>query len=160
MPSVGRAAFVLLPLLLLVTPAIADTSEDEASMLMSERWHDVPMGNRLKLSQQITDQLTELGNFIGSHMNVLSDDVLGLRFDGRKRRARVRVGTGEGQYLRFKLDSAWHFSAGKARIHTQIKLGLGTREFKLELPDMEMLPANVYGDRGVEVRLPLFERRW
>jgi hypothetical protein len=155
---VGRAAFVLL--LLTVTPAIADTSDDEASMLMSERWHDVPMGNRLKLSQQITDQLTELGNFIGGHVNVLSDDTLGLRFDGRKRRARVRVGTGEGQYLRFKLDSNWHFTAGKARIVTRIDLGLGTHEFHLELPDMEMLPTSVYGERGVEVRLPLFERRW
>lgn len=151
---------MLLPLLLSGTPAVADRSDDESSMLMSQRWHDVPMGNRLKLSQQITDQLTELGNFIGSHMNVLSDDVLGLRFDGRKRRARVRVGTGEGQYLRFKLDSAWHFSAGRARIQTRINLGLGTRELDLELPDMEMLPSNVYGERGVEVRLPLFERRW
>lgn len=154
----GRAAFVLL--LLATTPVRADTSDDEASMLMSERWHEVPMGNRLKLSQQITDQLTELGNFIGTHVNVLSDDMLGLRFDGRHRRARVRLGTGEGQYLRFKLDSRWHFSAGKARIQTRVNLGLGTHELNLELPDMEMLPASVYGERGVEVRLPLFERRW
>ena len=154
----GRAALALV--VVLTTPAIADTSDDEVSLLMSERWHDVPMGRGLKLSQQITDQLTELGNFIGSHVNVLSDDVLGLRFDGRARRARVRFGTGEGQYLRFKVDSDWHFTAGKARIQTRIDLGLGTHQFHLDLPDMEMLPTSVYGERGVELRLPLFERRW
>lgn len=142
------------------TPAHADTADDEAAMLMSERWHDVPIGHQLKLSQQITDQLTELGNFIGGHVNVLSDDMLGLRFDGRHRRARMRFGTGEGQYLRFKVDTDWHFTAGKARIVTRIDLGLGTHQFHLDLPDFEMLPTSVYGERGVEVRLPLFERRW
>lgn len=152
----------MLALLLLAssTPALADTADDEAAMLMSERWHDVPIGRQLKLSQQITDHLTELGNFIGGHVNALSDDMLGLRFDGRHRRARVRFGTGDGQYLRFKLDTDWHFAAGKARIVTRIDLGLGTHQFHLDLPDFEMLPTSVYGERGVEVRLPLFERRW
>lgn len=152
----------MLALLLLAssTPALADTADDEAALLMSERWHDVPIGRQLKLSQQITDHLTELGNFIGGHVNVLSDDMLGLRFDGRGRRASVRFGTGEGQYLRFKVDTDWHFAAGKARIATRIDLGLGHHEFHLNLPDFEMLPTSVYGERGVEVRLPLFERRW
>ena len=136
-------------------------ADDQRDLLLSDRWHDIPTtGRQLKLSQQITDQLTELGNFIGSHMNVLSDDVLGLKFDGRKRRARLRFGTGEGQYLRFKFDSNWHFSKGMARIQARVDLGIGTHQFRLELPDFEMLPTSVYGERGVEVRLPLFERRW
>lgn len=134
------------------------SADDE--LALASRWHDVPTGHQLKLSQQITDQLTELGNFIGGHVNVLSDDVMGLRFDGRARRARFRLGTGEGQYLRFKLDTDWHFFAGKARVTTRVDLGLGKHEWHLELPDVEMLPSSVYGERGVEVRLPIFERRW
>ena len=133
-------------------------ADDE--FMLSDRWHDVPTGHALRLSQQITDQLTELGNFIGSNVNVLSDDMLALHFDGRARRARVRFGTGEGQYLRFKLDTDWHFFAGKARIQTRVDLGIGKHEWHLELPEVEMLPSSVYGERGVEVRLPLFERRW
>ena len=156
MIGVGRAAVTLL--VLIGTTSVA--SADEEHMLLAARWHDVPMGRSLKLSQQITDQLTELGNFIGGHVNVLSDDVMGLRFDGRKRKARLRLGTGEGQYLRFKLDTNWHFAAGKARVATRVNLGLGKHEWHLELPDVEMVPASVHGERGVEVRLPIFERRW
>ena len=147
---------------MLVTLSLATASRARADdeLMLTDRWRDVPMGHQLKLSQQITDQLTELGNFIGQNVNTLSDDILGLKFDGRARRARVRFGTGEGQYLRFKLDTDWHFTQGKARITTRIDLGLGTHELHVDLPDMEMLPSSVYGERGVEVRLPLFERRW
>ena len=39
-------------------------------------------------------------------------------------------------------------------------LGIGTHQFHLELPDIDMVPSSYRGERGVEVRLPLFERRW
>jgi hypothetical protein len=127
---------------------------------LSERWHEVPKSKRLKLSVQIVDEVTELGNLIGTGMNELSDDMLGLKFDGRKRRAKLRLGTGEGQYLRFRLESDWHFTQGKARIAAKLQLGIGDHQWNIELPDMEMVPANYRGDRGVEVRIPLFERSW
>jgi hypothetical protein len=147
--------------LLVVMPSVAHADgDDDGELDLTTRWHDVPTGHQLRLSQQITMQLTELGNFIGSHVNVLSDDMLALKFDGLHRRAHMRFGTGEGQYLRFKVDTDWHFFQGRARIQTRIDLGIGQHQFHLDLPDMEMLPASVYGERGVEVRLPLFERRW
>ena len=139
---------------------LAASTAEADHLLLSDRWRDVPMNKRLKLSEQITDELTELGNFIGSHVNTLSDDMLALKFDGRRRYARIRLGTGEGQYLRFKFDSDWHFQQGKARIQSRVDLGIGKHQFHLELPDMEMVPATFRGERGVEVRVPLFERRW
>jgi len=142
-------------------PALAHADDGgDAQIALSDRWSEVPAGGHLELSQQIADELTELGNFIGTHVNVLSDDILGLTFDGRRRHARLRLGTGDGEFLRFKLASDWHFASGKARIHARVELGLGTHQWHLELPDMEMLPASYRGERGVEVRLPLFERRW
>jgi hypothetical protein len=144
----------------LVVLAVSSARADDHEASLTERWREVPTRRQLKLSLQITDTLTELGNFIGGHVNVLSDDSLGLRFDGRKRRARIRLGTGEGHYLRFKLDSDWHFFRGRARVAARLDLGIGEHEFHLELPEVEMLPTSVYGERGVEVRLPLFERRW
>ena len=127
---------------------------------LSERWQDVPRQQRLKLSVQIIDEVTELGNLIGTSMNELSDDAIGLKFDGRRRRAKLRLGTGEGEYLRFRLDSDWHFSQGKARIVAKLQLGIGDHQWNIELPDMEMAPTSVQGQRGVEIRIPLFEKKF
>jgi hypothetical protein len=154
----GRACFAIAVLSLVSTPTAH--ADGDLHIALSDRWQEVPAAQRLRLSQQITDELTELGNFIGSHVNVLSDDLLGMKFDGRRRHARVRIGTGEGELLRFKLDSDWHFTEGKARIHARLALGVGKHQWHLELPDMEMVPASYRGERGVEVRLPLLERRW
>jgi hypothetical protein len=144
------------------TIAVTSTAhaDGDIEIALSDRWREVPASQRLKLSEQITDELAELGNFIGTHVGVLSDDLFGMKFDGHRRRARIRLGTGEGQLLRFRLDSDWHFTQGKARIHARVALGIGDHQWHLELPDMEMLPTSVYGERGVEVRLPLLERRW
>lgn len=136
---------------------VAARTED---VRLAERWREVPAGQHLKLSDQITDQLTELGNFIGENVNVLSDDMLALKFDGRRRYARIRFGADAGGLLRFNLDTGWHFAQGKARIQTRVDLGIGNHQFHLDLPDMEMAPTEYHGERGVEVRLPLIERRW
>lgn len=112
------------------------------------------------MSQQIQDQLTELGNTLGYHAAVLSHDMLQLKFDARKRRAYMRVSGGDEQYLSFKLSSDFHFTEGLARVNTKIDLTFRGRTLELELPEMEMVPASYRGERGVEVRLPLFRRRW
>ena len=57
-------------------------------------------------------------------------------------------------------DTVAYFTQGKARVQGRIDLGIGSHEFHLELPDVDMVPASYRGERGVEVRLPLFERRW
>lgn len=138
-------------------PAVAETSYELA---LNERWREVPAAQRLRLSVQITDELTELGNLIGTSMNELSDDIVGLKFDGRRRRAKLRLGTGEGQFLRIRLDSDWHFTQGRARIAARLQLGVGDHHWAIELPDMEMAPASYRNERGVEIRIPFFERRW
>jgi hypothetical protein len=154
---VGRLGALLVALT--VAQPIAHADED-VQLALADRWRDVPPSQRLKLSVQITDSLTELGNFVGTHVNVLSDDILMMRFDGRRRYARIRFGTGEGRYLRFKFDSDWYFAQGKARMQARVDLGIGEHQFHLELPDVDMVPASYRGERGVEIRLPLFERRW
>src|SRR3989442_10466942 len=103
MIRVRRAA---LAMLLLGGTALPQRASADDELLLASRWHEVPTGHALQLSQQITDQLTELGNFIGGHVNVLSDDMLALHFDGRSRRARMRFGIGDS-YLHFKLDTDW-----------------------------------------------------
>jgi hypothetical protein len=141
-----------------VTPVHA--TDPTLEIALGQRWHDVPNRPRLKLSVQITDELTELGNLIGTSMNELSNDMLGLTFDGRRRRAKLRLGTGDGEFLRFRLDSDWHFTQGRARVVAKVQVGIGKHQLNVDLPDMDVVPASYRGERGVEVRIPFFERRW
>lgn len=143
--------------LLASTPAAADYQDKS---LYDRLWPQIPDGHRLTLSQQIQDQLTELGNTIGHHASVLSGDLVGLTFDARRRRMQARLGGGDDQLLSFRLASDVQFTDGLARINTKIDLTFRGRSVKLELPEMEMVPASYRGERGVELRLPLFRRRW
>ena len=138
------------------TPAVADSD----NQLYDRLWPRAPETHHLTLSEQITDQLTELGNFMGEHMNVLSHDMLSMTFDGRHRRAFVRVGGGDARYLEFTLASDVRFFDGKASINTRIDLTIAGNKMQLELPEMEMVPASYRGERGVEVRVPLFRRNF
>jgi hypothetical protein len=149
-----------LALVVVASLALPSSADNLEVIALADRWRDVPQAKRLRLSEQIADELTELGNLLGTSMNELTDDLVGLTFDGRRRRARLRLGTGEGQFLRFRLDSDWHFTQGRARIVARVQLGIGEHQWHVELPDMEMAPASYRGERGVEIRIPFFERRW
>lgn len=137
---------------------MASVAHAEDHALYDRLWPRVPEGRHLKLSEQITEQLAELGNTLGTHVNALSNDMLTLRFDGRRRRAYVRVGGGNSEFLTFRLASDVHFTEGRARISTRLDLAVAGRTMKLDLPEMEMAPASYRGERGVELRLPLFRR--
>ena len=149
-----RGAAAAIALVLLTASASA---EDRA--LYERLWPEVPSGARLTLSQQITDQLTELGNTVGHHLDVLSNELVGLTLDGRRRRAKVRFGsTTSERYLTFSLAGDVHFTHGVARIAARIDVGIAGHVLALELPDFEMAPTSYRGERGVEIRLPLFKR--
>ncbi len=155
MKPVRRVGAALVVLLALTSPAAADEPT-----LYDRLWPRVPDSQQATMSQQIADQLTELGNQLGYHLDQLSSEMLALRFDGRRRKAFVRLGGGNEQYLNFKLASDVHFTEGVARISAKVDLTFRGKNFKLTLPDVEMLPASSRGDRGVEVRIPIFRRRF
>jgi hypothetical protein len=148
----GGAALVAIALAMLPARAHADDS------LYERLWPRVPDNHSLTLSQQITDTLTELGNALGYHVDVLSKDMLEMQFDGRRRRAYVRVGGGDEQLLTFRLASSVLFSDGRALINTRLDLAIAGRALHLELPELEMVPASYHGERGVELRWPVFKR--
>lgn len=144
--------------LALVVLVAAGSPARAESELYDRLWPRVPDRPHLTLSQQITDQLTELGNFMGEHVNTISGDVLAMTFDGRKRRAFVRFGGGDGRFLEFTIASDVRFYEGRAQINARIDLTVAGTRMQLELPEMEMVPASYRGERGVEVRVPLFKR--
>lgn len=128
---------------------------------LNERlWYREPAARQSDLSQQIVDQLTDLGNQLGYHLDVLSLDLIALRVDGRRRRVHLGVAAGERRYLSFELGSDVHFVDGLARVSTRIDLAIAGRSLELTLPEVELEPTSYRGERGVEVRLPIVDRRF
>jgi hypothetical protein len=120
------------------------------------RWPGLPPGKAPSLEDQITDHLTELGNLLGQHLDLLSDDMLRLTVDGRRRRATIRLGGGDPQGLMVRLDSDVQFDDINAHIHSRVDLGFHGHRLNFDLPDVDMSPCEYRGDYGVEVRLPVF----
>jgi hypothetical protein len=141
----------------LVAPSLA---AGDPLVQLADRWPAVPAGNGLTLEDQITERLTLLGNTLAQHLDLLSHDMFQLRVDGRRRRAHVRLGGGDAQQLSLQLDSDIQFEDINARVNARIDLAFRGHALHLELPAFEMSPAEYRGDRGVEVRLPLFLQRF
>lgn len=132
----------------------------EPALLLGDRWPSVPEGHGLSLEDQITDRLTQLGNELGRHLDLLSHDMFQLTVDGRHRHAHLRVGGGNPGMLAFRVDSEIQFDDINAHVHARIDLGFRGHAVSLELPAFEMSPAEYRGDHGVEVKLPLFVRKF
>lgn len=136
--------------------ASAGIAAADPVVLLASRWPGVPADHGLSLEDQITARLTDLGNELGHHLDLLSHDMFQLKVDGFRRRAHIRLGAGNAA-LSLHLDGDIQFQDVNARVHTCIDLAVRGRAFRFELPTFEMSPAEYRGDHGVEVRLPLFE---
>src|SRR5438105_14324156 len=77
------------------------------TVTMDHQWPAVPADRSLSMEDQITEHLSELGNLVGSHIDLLSHDMIGLHVNARENRARLRLGGGDIHYLTFRIDSAW-----------------------------------------------------
>lgn len=143
-----------------VVLASSGSADADPGVLLASRWPSVPEGHGLSLEDQITERLTQLGNELGRHLDLLSHDMFQLSVDGRRRRAHVRLDCGNSELLAFRVDGDIQFEDINAHIHTRIDLALHGHAVSLELPAFDMSPATYRGDYGVEVRLPLFVQRF
>jgi hypothetical protein len=135
-------------------PAAADPA-----VLMASRWPSLPEGHRLSLEDQITDRLTQLGNELGRHLDLVTHDMFQLRVDGRRRRAHVLIGGGNDE-VALRVDGDIQFDDANAHVQCRLDLALHGHAVRLELPPFEMSPASYRGNHGVELRLPLFVQRF
>lgn len=149
---------IVVILLLTATPATANTEHHKD--LYERLWPQAPHMKRLKLTEQIEQQLTEMGDLVGQSLDQLSHEMIGFSFDGRRRKAHIRIGGGSERFLTFQLASDIHFVEGLARVNTKIDLRFRGRKIELELPEVDVVPTSYRGERGVEIRLPLFRRRF
>ena len=131
----------------------------DPAVLLASRWPSLPEDHSLSLEDQITDRLTQLGNELGRHLDLLSHDMFQLRVDGRRRRAHLRIGGGN-ETVALAVDGDIQFDDANAHVQCRLDLALHGHAVSLELPPFEMSPASYRGDHGVELRLPLFVQRF
>ncbi|MEZ4365405.1 MAG: hypothetical protein R2939_03845 [Kofleriaceae bacterium] len=118
---------------------------------------DVAPGPRRRtMSQQIADGFTALGDELDAHLAALRLDLLGLRVDGRARAAQLRVGR-LTDTVGAQLDGQIKFGHGRARVAARLAVELGGHRMTLALPAFEVVPRSEFGDRYLELRLPLLE---
>lgn len=140
---------------------LGSTAAAEPELALSTRWPSTSEYRGLSLSDQITDRLTELGNTLGRHLDLLSADMFQLQVDGRSRRAHIHIGAGdEDTLLSFHLDAGIQFESVNANVDAHIDLGFDGHMLHLELPAFQVQPAEYRGDYGVQVEVPVFVQRF
>jgi hypothetical protein len=150
----GLAAWLVAGLAYPAHPAAADPA-----VLLASRWPSLPDDHALSLEDQITDHLTQLGNELGRHLDLVTHELFQLRVDGRHRRAHVRIGGGSDA-VALSVDGDIQFDDANAHVQCRLAVALRGHAVSLALPPFEMSPASYRGDRGVELRLPLFVQRF
>lgn len=132
-----------------------------ASSARADRLTEIPEPPpTVSLSERMTQNLSLLGDELGQHINALSFEVVDMRFDAKQRKARLKLSAGDDEHLSLRVDSKILFRSGYARVHAKIDLHIVGQELSFELPDFDMVPRSYHGERYVEVRLPLIERRF
>lgn len=154
-----RPTCVLAALAGLTVLAGAAPARAESLVMLATRWPDVP-GRDVTLEEQITEHLTQLGNAIGKHLDLLSHDMVHLSVDCRHRSARLTLGGGDVEQLMLQIDSDIQFDDATARIRSRVDLAVHGHAVHFELPAFELSPASYRGDHGVELRLPLFVQQF
>lgn len=111
------------------------------------------------LGRHLTDKITLWGNELGTHVNVLTLDMVDMRFNARQRRAAIRVGA-LAEQLGLRINGDIKVRSNVARVKSSIALGLRGRNLRFDLPVFEVVSQNVLGERSVELRLPIIEGRF
>ena len=133
-------------------PAQAERSDHDPAMLAIVAR---PKKLQRSYSQQIADRLTALGDELDAHLGELSLDRFDLKFDGRARRAKLRLGKGDGENLSMRIDGDVLFDDGMAKVDAKIDLRIGGHRMQLELPQVDFVPRSWEGEHYLEVRLPI-----
>lgn len=109
------------------------------------------------MEDQLTKRIDEWGN---RHLELRARDeqLLAVKMDVGHQRAHMRVGYGDAHFLSFHLDSDFEFHDGLATVDARVDVSVRGHAFKLQLPNFDVVPSSMQGDRYVEIRVPFFKK--
>ncbi len=115
---------------------------------------------RASLSHRVFNNLSLLSDEVNDHLSKLSFETFDMKLDFLHRNAKLKLDVGEGENFGLRIDSDVKFHSGYARVKAHIDLSIVGTGVSLDLPEFDLVPQSYMGKRWVEVRLPLFERRF
>ena len=143
------------------TLGASSTARADVSLSLDQLWPALPFHDQPSMSDQLADWMTTVGVHVDQHLTALSHDALEFRIDGRRQHyyLGVHAHSGSGR-VSFAMNEDVHFVDAVACIRTHLQLEIGTHAVDLQLPDMELQPDELNGQRIVELRVPLLQRHW
>jgi len=145
---------------LVVVIVLASAGVAYADDPMDKRWPALPTDHLPKVEDVMLDRANDYGNVAAEKLDSLTHDVIGLHFDARGQRARMRLGGGNRHYLELRIDSDWLFTDGKAKVNARVELALAGHEVDFKLPEMDLSEDSYKGEQMVTVNVPLLEKRF
>ena len=141
-----------------VSAASADVGGDgdgaDVADLELEADLEAHMDAKKSLGRHLTDKLTLWSNELGTHVNMLTLDLVDLQFDMQRRNAHVRVGA-LSENVGLRVAGNIRVRANVARIRSSLALAIRGQRYRFELPVFEVTSQDVGGERSVEVRVPI-----
>lgn len=124
----------------------------EPVLQLDMRWPAVA-SHSLSFEDQLTQHIDSLGDR-------WSRDAFRLQIDSRHRRARLEFGNGSNESLSLQVAEDIEFDDADTYVHTHLDLRYHGESYRFSLPAIEMSPAMYRGDYGVEIKLPLLQRKF
>ena len=150
-------------------PELVTAPPEPATFMLSDRlsgdpdalWPKLPQDHELSMDDRMVDNLSDWTNRVmGAHIDKMSHDLVALHVDMRAGRARLRLGMGDGKFLKFRFDSDWHFIDGKARMTAKLDLGVSGHMLHVDVPAVDVSTDSYRGQDLVQVNVPLLQRTW
>lgn len=108
----------------------------------------------------VMDGLTIMSDTFARQLNKLSFDLVKLHFDPRSKKGFLKFHGELSPELYLAIHSDVKVMGRVTRLKTHLFVGLLGQDMHLELPEIDLVPRSDLGRQYVELRLPIFYRRF
>lgn len=155
--NVVRRTAVIVALVLATLPATARADE---LVRIDELIEPMEVPKLPSTREVVMDGLTIMSNAFSSHLRKLSGNLFKLKFDPRTKTGFLKFHGELSPELYLAIHSDVQVMGRVTRFRTQLYLGLFGSNLHVELPEIDLVPQTDFGQQYVEVRLPIFYRRF
>jgi len=108
----------------------------------------------------VMDGLTIMSNGLAKQINAFSLNLVKMKFNPRTKKGFLTFHTEFSPETYLAIHSDVRVMGRVTRFKTELYVGLFGKKIHVELPEMDIVPQSGWGRQYVELRLPIFYRRF